>query len=103
MATAYGVAPFIATKLPTPDEMPQKFELDKDGKPVLNDNKEPVKNPQYTVELHAFAKRMEDLLPKMRERQELAENSCHGFNVLYEMIRKARNINFANEVRNSKA
>ena len=99
MATAYGVAPIVAMTLPTRNDVPQPFLMKEDGKtPQKDDKDQPIKNPKYGQEVYELGKRMTTLLPELLTRQELAKCSSDGFNILLELLRKERNMNFANEV-----
>jgi hypothetical protein len=102
MATAYGVSPLIACKLDD-IETPYEFLMVKnaEGKliPKLDSRKMPIVNPNYEEELFHFGKLLAPRFNELKNRQAFARRAAHGFNITLELLRRARNINFANEVR----
>jgi hypothetical protein len=65
----------------------------------LDKNKLPIVNPNYGQEHYEFGKALAPRFDELKNRQAFAKRAAHGFNVTFELMRRARNINFANEVR----
>jgi hypothetical protein len=103
MATAYGAAPVLALKLPQVP-VPQQYlmQTNSKGKLVhrLNVKGLPITNPDYDEQVYEFGKALTPIYEELLNRQALAKRAAHGFNITYELLRHARNLNFANEVRN---
>jgi hypothetical protein len=101
MATAYGVAPALAWSfddIPTPQ--PYLMEKNAKGKmvPKLDARDMPITNPNYDEELYEFGKLVAPRFDELKNRQAFGRRAAHGFNITLELLRRARNINFANEV-----
>jgi hypothetical protein len=101
MATAYGVAPVLAWSIddiPTP----HPYVMVKNAKgvlvPKLDKRDMPVENPNYDDELYEFGKALAPRFDELKNRQAFGRRAAHGFNITLELLRRARNINFANEV-----
>lgn len=101
MATAYGVAPVLAFQL---DDIatPYPYIMEKNAKgklvPKLDSRDMPIVNPNYDDELFEFGKLMAPKFDELKSRQAFGRRAAHGFNITFELLRRARNINFANEV-----
>jgi hypothetical protein len=101
MATAYGVAP--ALSLPLPDvatPYPFLMRTNSKGKLVqrLDAQGLPITNPNYEEQVYELGKAMTPIFDELRNRQAFAKRAAHGFNITFELLRHARNLNFANEV-----
>jgi hypothetical protein len=103
MATAYGIAPILALKLPDV-EVPQEFLMRKNSTGVfvqrLDDQGLPISNPEYEEQVFELGKAMAPIYEELRNRQAFAQRAAHGFNITFELLRHARNLNFVNEVEN---
>jgi hypothetical protein len=66
--------------------------------PKLDKNDMPIVNPNYDDELYELGKALAPRFDELKNRQAFARRAAHGFNVTFELMRRARNINFANEV-----
>jgi hypothetical protein len=102
MATAYGVAPALSwtfEDIPTP----HPYLMVKNAKgvlvPKLDKRDMPIVNPDYDDELYEFGKAVAPRFDELKNRQAFGRRAAHGFNITLELLRRARNINFANEVR----
>jgi hypothetical protein len=105
MATAYGIAPVLAWQIddiPTPHEYLMVKNVDGKWVPKLDSRKMPIENPNYEQELLEFAKAMAPRFDELKGRQAFARRAAHGFNITLELLRRARNINFVNEVSSCK-
>jgi hypothetical protein len=101
MATAYGVAPalsFDLSDVPTPYEYLMVRNAKNKLVPKLDKNDLPIVNPNYDDELYELGKALAPRLDELKNRQAFARRAAHGFNITFELMRRARNINFANEV-----
>ncbi len=102
MATAYGVAPalsFDLSDVPTPYEYVMVRNAKNKLVPKLDKNDLPIVNPNYDDEVYELGKALAPRLDELKNRQAFARRAAHGFNITFELMRRARNINFANEVR----
>ncbi len=102
MATAYGVAP--ALSWPIHDiQTPYEYVMVRNAKnklvPKLDKNDMPISNPHYEEDLLEFARALAPRFDELKNRQAFARRAAHGFNITFELMRRARNINFANEVK----
>jgi hypothetical protein len=101
MATAYGVAPALAMELPDVP-VPQEFLMRRNSKGKLvqrlDDKGMPIANPDYEEEVADLGRAMAPIYEDLCNRQAFARRAAHGFNITFEMLRYARNLNFANEV-----
>jgi hypothetical protein len=110
MATAYGVAPVLSWQLDD-IQTPHPYVMVKNAKgilvPKLNKRDMPIANPNYDDELYEFGKALAPRFDELKSRQAFGRRAAHGFNITLELLRRARNINFTNEVscdpRNKKA
>ncbi len=84
--------------VPTPS--PYIMEKNAKGKliPKLDSRDMPVTNPNYEEDLLNFAKTVAPRFDELKNRQAFGRRAAHGFNITLELLRRARNINFANEV-----
>ncbi len=101
MATAYGVAPLIAWKLDdisTPHEYLMVKNAEGKLVPKLDNRKMPIVNPNYESEVYEFGRALAPRFDELKGRQAFARRAAHGFNITLELLRRARNINFVNEV-----
>ncbi len=102
MATAYGVAPTLALQLPDVP-VPQEFLMRKNSKGKLvqrlDENGLPISNPEYDNQVYELGKAMAPIFEELVNRQAFGRRAAHGFNITFEMLRYARNLNFASEVR----
>jgi hypothetical protein len=101
MATAYGVSPALSfdfSDVATPYEYVMIRNAKNKLVPKLDRNDLPIVNPNYDQELYEFGKALAPRFDEFRNRQEFARRAAHGFNITFELMRRARNINFANEV-----
>ncbi len=102
MATAYGVAPILAMQLPDV-ETPYPYLTRKNSKGKIVQRLDaqglPMTNPDYEAQLLELGKAMAPIYDELISRQEFGRRAAHGFNITYELLRRARNLNFANEVR----
>ncbi len=101
MATAYGVAPILAMSLqdiPTP--YPYVMVKNAKGKlvPKLDSRDMPITNGNYNEEVLALGQAMAPILDELKSRQAFGRRAAQGFNITYELLRRARNLNFASEV-----
>jgi hypothetical protein len=105
MATAYGVAPVLSFPL---DDVPVPYEFlmetNAKGKlvPKLDARDMPIVNPNYDEEVFEFGKKLAPRFHELKNRQAFGRRAAHGFNITLELLRRARNLNFANEVRTKK-
>ncbi len=101
MATAYGVAPVLAWNLDD-IQTPQPHVMEKNAKgvlvPKLDRRGMPIVNPNYDDELYEFGRSLAPRFDELKNRQAFGRRAAHGFNITLELLRRARNINFANEV-----
>jgi hypothetical protein len=101
MATAYGVAPVLAWQLDD-IQTPHPYIMVKNAKgvlvPKLDKRDMPVVNPNYDDELYEFGRSLAPRFDELKNRQAFGRRAAHGFNITLELLRRARNINFANEV-----
>jgi hypothetical protein len=101
MATAYGVAPALALQLPEVP-IPQQFITRRNSKgklvPRLDENGLPIANPEYDNQVMELGKAFTPIYEELVNRQAFARRAAHRFNITFEMLRYARNLNFANEV-----
>jgi hypothetical protein len=101
MATAYGVAPALSWPL---DDIatPYPYLMVRNAKnklvPKLDKHDMPITNPNYEAELLEFGRKLAPRFDELKNRQAFARRAAHGFNITFELLRRARNINFANEV-----
>lgn len=94
LAVAVGLAQCLGMELPEVESLPPK-ELEKG-----------VPNPAYATALQEIGddrlkKLGEEMLlfiPKLRSRMEAATDASEGLNIVYENLRRQRNLNFINEV-----
>jgi hypothetical protein len=101
MATAYEVAPILAMSIqdiPTP--YPNVMVRNAKGKmvPKLDSRDMPIENKNYNDEIFALGQAMAPILDELKSRQAFGRRAAHGFNITYELLRRARNLNFASEV-----
>jgi hypothetical protein len=104
MATAYGVAPalsFDLSDVPTPYEYVMVRNAKNKLVNKLDKNDLPIVNPNYDDKVYEMGKAIAPRLDELKNRQAFAQRAAHGFNVTFELMRRACNINFANEVRNT--
>jgi hypothetical protein len=66
--------------------------------PKLDKRDMPVNNPNYDDELYEFGKALAPRFDELKNRQAFGRRAAHGFNITLELLRRARNINFANKV-----
>ncbi len=101
MATAYGVSPVLSMPLPEV-ETPYPYLMRKTSKGKLVQRLDaeglPITNPDYDAQLMEFAKALAPVYDELLGRQAFGKRAAHGFNITYELLRRARNLNFANEV-----
>ncbi len=101
MATAYGVAPALALQLPEV-QIPQQFVMRRNSKgkmvPRLDEQGLQIPNPEYDEQVMELGKAMAPIYEELVNRQAFARHAALGFNITFEMLRYARNLNFANEV-----
>jgi hypothetical protein len=101
MATAYGVAPALSIQLPTVPTL-QEFLMQTNSKGKLVQRLDaqglPITNPNYDNEVYELGKAMTPIFEELVARQAFARRAAHGFNITFELLRHARNLNFANEV-----
>lgn len=101
MSTAYGVAPALSLELPDVP-VPQQYVMRKNSKgalvPRLDENQMPIANPDYDDQVYELGKAIAPIYEELRNRQAFARRAAIGFNITFEMLRYARNLNFANEV-----
>jgi hypothetical protein len=101
MATAYGVAPALSWTFEDV-QTPYPFLMEKNAKGKLIQKLDardmPIENPNYEEELLEFAKVVAPRFDELKSRQAFGQRAAHGFNITLELLRRARNINFANEV-----
>ncbi len=101
MATAYGIAPVLSCQIddiPTP--YPYLMVRNAKNKQVqkLDQNDLPIVNPNYDQELFEFGRALAPRFDELKNRQAFAKRAAHGFNITFELMRRARNLNFANKV-----
>jgi hypothetical protein len=101
MATAYGVSPALSFDF-SDVQTPHEYIMIRNAKnklvPKLDNNDLPIVNPNYDQELFEFGKALAPRFDEFKSRQAFARRAAHGFNITFELMRRARNINFANEV-----
>jgi hypothetical protein len=101
MVTAYGVAPILAMPvqdIPTP--YPNEMVQNANGKlvPKLDARDMPIVNKDYDDEVYALGRAIAPIWDELKSCQAFGRRAAHGFNITYELLRRARNINFAQEV-----
>jgi hypothetical protein len=101
MAMAYGVAPVLAWKIDD-IQMPHPYVMVKNAKdvlvPKLDKRDMPIVNPNYDDELYEFGRPLAPQFDELKKRQAFGRRAAHGFNITLELLCRARNINFVNEV-----
>jgi hypothetical protein len=101
ISTAYGVAPVLSwpiDDIPTP----HPYVMVKNAKgvlvPKLDKRDMPVVNPNYDDKLFEFGKALAPRFDELKNPQAFGRPAAHGFNITLELLRRAHNINFPNEV-----
>jgi hypothetical protein len=94
LAVGVGLGTCLGMEIPSVSDLPPK----EVNKVLPNGDVESVPNPAYTKAIQELGEQMVTFLPQLRLRMGVATDAAEGLNVVYENLRRQRNLNFINEV-----